>query len=231
MENIFKIDENTWRIEDEFVRFFLLKGKEKAVLIDSGASTHNAREIAEGLTKLPIFLLNTHGDGDHVCGSGAFDEIYMTKEDFISCGIADRFPNTKLKEIKDGDVFDLGDRKLEIITIPGHTKGSVAILDVENRQLFAGDSVQNGFIFMFDNRREPEKFEAALKKLIAISDRYDRIIASHGEPVLDGKYTKKVLEAWKKVLSGSLEYKITNLFGTDVKTYDAGVCGFYCDLK
>ena len=40
-----------------------------------------------------------------------------------------------------GDIIDLGDRPLKIIDIPGHTPGSIAILDVKNRVLISGDSV------------------------------------------------------------------------------------------
>ena len=41
---------------------FLLVGTEKALLIDSGMNTLNAKQIAESITKLPIILLNTHAD-------------------------------------------------------------------------------------------------------------------------------------------------------------------------
>ena len=62
--NIIQMNENTWRIEDGGVRFFLLTGTEKALLIDSGMMIQNAKEIAESLTDLPIELLNTHADQD-----------------------------------------------------------------------------------------------------------------------------------------------------------------------
>lgn len=39
---------------------------------------------------------------------------------------------------KKGDVIDLGNRPLEIIELPGHTPGSIGILDVKTRALFAG---------------------------------------------------------------------------------------------
>ncbi|MBQ0167689.1 MAG: hypothetical protein KBT02_11340 [Treponema sp.] len=45
MPDIIKINENTWRIEDQGVRFFLLTGSERALLIDSGMNVHNARDI------------------------------------------------------------------------------------------------------------------------------------------------------------------------------------------
>ena len=66
MSEIIRINEDTWRIEDNGVRLFVLEGKEKALLIDSGMRTPNAREIAESITKLPLELLNTHADPDHI---------------------------------------------------------------------------------------------------------------------------------------------------------------------
>ena len=46
MAEFIQINENTWRLEDGFVRCFLLEGSEKAVLIDSGMNCSNAAELA-----------------------------------------------------------------------------------------------------------------------------------------------------------------------------------------
>lgn len=230
MAEIIKIDDNTWRIEDSYVRFFLLAGKNKAALIDSGVNSIDAKDIAAKLTDLPIMLINTHGDGDHISGTGAFAEIHMAKEDYYNKDLNSLFPDTKLVELKDRDVIDLGARTLEVIKIPGHTKGSVALLDVERRMLFSGDTVQSGFIFMFGNHRAPEAYEAALIKLINESERYDIIIPSHDKAMLASDYTSKVLEAWRNVKNGKVEYEMTVLHDTDVKAYATEHCGFYCDL-
>ena len=77
MADIIKINDTTWRIEDNGVRFFFLVGTEKALLIDSGMNTLNAKQIAESITKLPIILLNTHADPDHIAGNVSFDYFYM----------------------------------------------------------------------------------------------------------------------------------------------------------
>lgn len=69
MAEIIQINDTAWRIEDNGVRFFLLTGTEKALLIDSGMNTPNAKQIAESITKLPIMLLNTHADPDHISGT------------------------------------------------------------------------------------------------------------------------------------------------------------------
>lgn len=46
-ENIIRINSNTWRIEDGFVRAFLLTGSERAMLIDSGVSGMDVKSMAE----------------------------------------------------------------------------------------------------------------------------------------------------------------------------------------
>ena len=153
MAEIIQIDSNTWRIEDEFVRFFLLEGEEKAVLIDSGVNCLDASDIAKQLTSKPLILLNTHGDRDHTSGTDGFTNIHIHPLDYVGCDVKNRHPNTSMVPLNDGDIIDLGERPLKIIHIPGHTKGSVAILDIAKRVLYAGDSVQKGHIYMFGMNR------------------------------------------------------------------------------
>lgn len=227
MADIIQIDENTWRFEDGFVRFFLLAGEDKAVMIDSGVNCPNAADLAKELTDKPVFLLNTHGDGDHTSGTSCFSEIYLHPADFTGCEVNTRYPGVRLVELSDGEILDLGNRPLKIIHIPGHTKGSVAILDVNKRALFAGDSVQKGHIYMFGAKREPDKYRASLEKLIAVESEYDCIYASHDEYKLPGNYAEKVLEAWDKVTNGEVSFEMIDLFGNAVKSYTTDSCGFY----
>ena len=63
MAEIVQINSDTWRIEDNGVRFFVLEGTEKALMIDSGMNTPDAGEIAKTLTSKPLELLNTHEIG------------------------------------------------------------------------------------------------------------------------------------------------------------------------
>ena len=224
---IANIDENTWRIENIFVRCFLLIGKEKALLIDSGSTLPNVREIAEKITHLPIMLINTHGDGDHTSGNGAFEEYYISEEDYTGCGMKEKFPESKALFVKDGQIIDLGGRILKIIATPGHTFGSISILDVTNRSIYTGDSVQNGIIYMFGEKRCPGKYGESLKKLIEMQSEYDTIYASHSQFALEADYAGKVLNEWEKVGRGEVEARIENLFGNEVKVYECGCCGFY----
>ena len=227
MAEVFQIDSNTWRFEDGFVRFFLLVGEDKAVMIDSGVNCPDAIKLAKEITDKPVILLNTHGDGDHTSGTAAFSKIYMHSLDYSCCEVDKRYPGTALEAVNDGDVIELGNRPLEIIHIPGHTKGSIAILDVKKRVLYAGDSVQKGHIYMFGDKREPQKYGQSLDKLIAIKERYDCIFASHDEYLVPGDYAKKVKEAWLMVQNGEVPFEEIDMFGNKVKSYTTENCGFF----
>ena len=74
MAETIKINENTYRIEDGHVRFYLFIGNKKAALIDTGMNVPDARSIAEGLTDLPLILINTHADPEHISGNAAFEK-------------------------------------------------------------------------------------------------------------------------------------------------------------
>jgi glyoxylase-like metal-dependent hydrolase (beta-lactamase superfamily II) len=48
--------------------------------------------------------------------------------------------------IDEGEQVDLGDRRLAVLHLPGHSPGSMALLDEATGTLFAGDAVYDGII-------------------------------------------------------------------------------------
>ena len=136
-----QINQNTWRIEDMGVRFFLLTGTDRALLIDSGMTVNNAKDIAAGLTDLPISLLNTHADRDHIGSNEQFESFYMHPAEEPVYRRSGKQGN--IIPIHEGDTLDLGQRKLFVIELPGHTPGSIAVLDTENRVLISGGIFRN----------------------------------------------------------------------------------------
>lgn len=221
------LDERTYRIENGFVRAFLLLGSERALLIDSGATTPDLRAEAEARTSLPLSLLNTHADGDHTSGNGAFPEFWMHPADARLA--AEKFPDAHILPLCTGQVIDLGDRPLEILAIPGHTRGCVAVLDRNARVLYSGDSVQDGHVYMFGPHRDPEAFGPSLLRLAARMADFDVIRPSHGTPELPEVQVLTVLREWTRVRKGLLSPRTELLHGAEVFSYDGDGCGFYCD--
>ncbi len=222
---VIQIDGHTWRIEEERVRFFLLEGEERALLIDSGMQVKNAREIAEGLTKLPVSLLITHGDRDHVGSNGEFPVFYMHPAE------ASNYYNTQGKTgeflpVWDGEVLDLGGRPLEIISLPGHTPGSIGVLDRNARVLIGGDPVQDGQIFMFGVQREMHAYIHSLAKLEGYREAFDWIYPSHGSFPVSPELIPVLREAAGKVLAGEVQGTKTEMFGRKIMRYDVGAASF-----
>ncbi len=46
--------------------------------------------------------------------------------------------------VRGGDEIDLGDRRFSIVDLPGHTPGSIGLVDHEERALISGDAVYDG---------------------------------------------------------------------------------------
>ncbi len=235
---VIQIDEDTWSIEDGgIVRFFLLKGTEKALLIDSGMHVEQVKELAKRLlkeagafagTEPVIELLNTHADGDHCFGNKEFDWFYLHEADWPH--YEKQFgKGAEIRPVKEGDVIDLGDRPLEIIEIPGHTFGSIAILDVNRRVLYSGDSVQDGRIFLFGAHRDLEAFPEALLKLDAMTDQFDAIYASHETLKLEPDQIGEVFDACEAVFHGEVQPEEIDLFGNPVHAYDCGTVTLLID--
>jgi glyoxylase-like metal-dependent hydrolase (beta-lactamase superfamily II) len=61
--------------EPSHVNTWLVAGRERAVLLDTGLGIAPIRPVAEELTKRPVSVLNTHAHFDHIGGNHEFDEI------------------------------------------------------------------------------------------------------------------------------------------------------------
>lgn len=67
-----------WQItEPGHVCMWLVAGRTRAVLIDTGCGFHALRPLVERLTALPVTVLQTHHHIDHVGGSHEFDEVLI----------------------------------------------------------------------------------------------------------------------------------------------------------
>ena len=224
---IFELDASCLRIEENGVRSFLFIGQTKALLIDSGFGTGDLKAVVEELTALPMMLVSTHADGDHIGCNKLFEKAYMhpAEYDRYHCGAG---AGLQAEPLWEGEQIDIGGRSFEVILIPGHTPGSIALLDAQNRILIAGDSIQAGTVYMFGPGRNMPAYIQSMKRLEAMAGRYDTIYPSHGPiPVMPGIIPALVAGA-QRVLAGEV-------VGTPmpdrpgVHVYDVGEAKFLFD--
>ena len=221
---IIPIDEGTWRIEDGMVRAYLLAGTDKALLVDTGMTLKNARQIAEGLTDRPLELLCTHGDPDHIAGNAAFPRFYMhpaEEENYRAFhGPGEIVP------VREGDTLDLGGRVLEVIELPGHTPGSIALLDRSRRALLSGDPIQDGGIFMFGPMRDMKTYLKSLRRLQRRSGEFDEIWPAHGSFPVDPSILVPLGVGAERILTGMATWEPAERFGNRIRVYDVGCARF-----
>ena len=75
---VVKIAPDTYLVSEyKLVNMFLVVGKHRAALIDTGGGIGPLPEDIERLTGLPLVVIATHGDPDHVGGAGHFPHVYL----------------------------------------------------------------------------------------------------------------------------------------------------------
>lgn len=227
---VIQINDNTWRFEDAGVRFFLLTGTKKALLIDSGMCVHNADEIAASITSLPVELINTHADPDHIASNRAFAAFYMHPAEYTNYHRRNKEAGTIIP-VWDGDILDLGERPLRIIHLPGHTPGSIAVLDVHKRVLISGDPIQaHGRIYMFGPQRDLLAYLQSLERISAMKDLFDEIYPSHGDFPVAPTVIDELIAGTKEVMSGKVIPLVTSLHDMPIKEFPAGPSTLLCDI-
>ena len=75
-------------------------------------------------------------------------------------------PATRL--LKEGDAVDLGDRRFEVLHVPGHSPGSIALWDAASGTLFAGDVVYDGPLIDEGPGTSLPDYRASFRKLRAL---------------------------------------------------------------
>ena len=211
----------------EKVHSFLLLGTEKAVLIDTGLGIDNIKRITDQLTALPIEVITTHVHTDHIGSHGEFETIYVHEGDNdwlmngikglsiekirkdVSRDITLPLPSTFNPDtyqpfqgeptgiLTDGDVFDLGNRKLVIYHTPGHSPGHISVLDKTNGYLFTGDLFYTETpIYAFYPSTNPVDLVNSLEKISEIPN-ISMIYGSHNTIGIEPSIVKEIKNAVK----------------------------------
>jgi glyoxylase-like metal-dependent hydrolase (beta-lactamase superfamily II) len=147
-----KIRENIWQItEDDGVCCTLAKGSELAVLIDTGYGRRNLRSFIEDNISTPYMVINSHGHPDHIGGNHWFDSVYALQKEW---SVIHHFEGNKSlgyeqKVIQTGENISLGNLNISVVSLSGHTKGSIGFLVREEELLIAGDAL-NECLWLFN---------------------------------------------------------------------------------
>ena len=200
-----------WIIETKGVHCFLLVGEKYSLLIDTAYGEGDLLAVVKKITQKPLIVVNTHGHLDHSGGNGFWEKVWMGKGGEIPARQVDAsklpFPTYEIVFLSDGQIFDLGDRQVEAISIGAHHDSSFAFLDKKNKTLYTGDEVESGQVLLFVNDAETQtdvlvaRHLENMKKLKLRSDEYVRLMPAHNGGPLNVDYIDAFIKLDEWILS------------------------------
>lgn len=171
-----------------------VRGRDRDMLVDSGMGVVSLRDHVQLVCERPLVAVASHTHFDHIGGHHEFSEraVHATEAEILAYPslyntVADTWvsdtmfsalptadyraadyevrpaPATRL--LHEGDVVDLGDRHFEIIHLPGHSPGSIALWEERSGILFSGDVVYDGELLDNAYHSNVDHYQASMERL------------------------------------------------------------------
>jgi glyoxylase-like metal-dependent hydrolase (beta-lactamase superfamily II) len=178
---------------------YLIMGRQRAVLFDAGTGTgtRDIVPVVRSLTMLPITVIPSHLHFDHVGALGRLDRSALLDAPTLHARVRDSQLTLGRYEflgfVEDlasptfhvdewwaaGSAVDLGERRIRVLSTPGHTPTSVSLYDEQRHQLFLGDFMYPGALYAFLPGASRSAYLATTRKLLAMIDPATRIYTAH----------------------------------------------------
>jgi glyoxylase-like metal-dependent hydrolase (beta-lactamase superfamily II) len=150
---------------------YLLFGKEKAFLLDTGAGKTDVAQVVKdqidhwlgrnNRERIPLIVAHTHAHRDHISGDADLKVLPQTTVVEPKVGAVQDFFGFR-NWPAEAATYDLGGRILDIVPIPGHEASSIAVYDRQTGILFTGDTLYPGRLYVQD---APE-FARSIQRLV-----------------------------------------------------------------
>jgi glyoxylase-like metal-dependent hydrolase (beta-lactamase superfamily II) len=138
---------------------YLIFGKQRALLVDTGAGASDAAAMSQKLIakwakrnqreSVSLVVTHSHGHGDHVAGDKGFDGMAgVTLVTAAVPALEKAFDFAHWPE--QAGSIDLGERLIDVIPIPGHQPAAVAYYDRKTGILLTGDNLYPGRLYISD---------------------------------------------------------------------------------
>ncbi len=202
-----KYNDNLYQLKDKLgVLVTLVIGEEKALLLDTAYGIGDLKSEVEKITNKPLIVVNSHGHMDHCCGNFQFEKVYINEVDLDLCkshnnkdrrqrninsaislkALPENFDVEKylhqgignIEFINVGDVIDLGNLKIDVINMNGHTKGSIGLYIKDWKLLLVSDATCP-FVWMFlEESTTVSTYIEMLEETLKLE--FDNFLVGHG---------------------------------------------------
>lgn len=210
---------------------YLIEGKSRALLFDTGMGIGDLKHLISQLTSLPIVVVNSHTHPDHTGDNWQFPTIYSLDTDYTRehargsteiraeiepaklCGTLPKSfdpatyatrPWKPEKWLHDGDTFDLGGRTLRVLATPGHAPDSLCLFDEANGLLFTGDTYYPGTIYVFSPGADPAAYQETVHRLAKLTPKVQKVLGAHNEPIAPPSVLPELAREFDAVRAGKI---------------------------
>ena len=153
---------------------YIIEGQDKAIIIDAGAGDGNIYQFIKDQVlrnkNVALELIVTHNHFDHIVGLSSFvgvsqlKKVYVHQEDSEAVKLMMGADEGKIQYVSDGDKIPLDGKDIEVISVPGHTWGSI-VLKYGNT-LFTGDAIGSGGVWLFGSALSIEQYIQSVQHLL-----------------------------------------------------------------
>ena len=109
--------------------------------------------------------------------------------------------------VQDGEMIDLGDRRLEVLLTPGHTPDSLSLLDRENGLLFTGDTYYSGEIYLWTPETDLAAYAKSIDRLAGLAPALRKLLPAHGPAVAEPRHLVELQKALQAIRSGDVSFE------------------------
>lgn len=169
-----------WHFEEAYrVYCTLLQGTDRAILWDTGQGEQDLADYVSRRVSTPCLVMNSHGHSDHAGGNFRFPLVYAHRLDWPLIQAQNRLTgqDCTLAPLEAGETFDLGGLTARVVSLAGHTRGSVGLLLERERLLLAGDGLNPTLLLLGGEAAPLGQLRRTLEAAEALP--FDRYLASH----------------------------------------------------
>ena len=215
----------------EEVISYLILGSEQGILFDTGMGIGNIQAEIEGLTDLPVVVVNSHCHYDHVGDDYRFSVVWAFDHDgeiariergktraeckhYLEPGSYTELPPgfdpaayeirpaPVTKRLQHLDTIELGGRTLTVHHTPGHSPGSICLLDSRDSLFFTGDAFYPGMMYGHFEDSDFDAYQRSIAHMVGLLPQTSHLCPAHNEAYVPKEMLVRVQEAFGRVVSG-----------------------------
>ncbi len=111
----------------------------------------------------------------------------------------------KTYPIYEGDIFDLGGVQIEVISVPGHTQGSVVFLDRAARVTYSGDACNVNTLVCLPGSTTIEEYKESLLHFKGYQKNFDVTYGGHVPMAIPNTIIDDAIAMCDRILAGTDE--------------------------